>query len=145
MKPNPDRATRHVRTWILEPGAAPRPLFDRRQQDAYKDPGSPLAKYGGAGGRGGAVAPGGGGGGPILQVGDAIYLSGQGATPDGDRPFLDRLDLKTLNTERVFRADEKTFEMVITPIDPQAKTFVRLDDANAVGHDAREPGGLQHR
>ena len=119
-----DRATRHVRTWILEPGAAPRPLFDRRQQDAYKDPGSPLAKYGGAGGRGGAVAPGGGGGGPILQVGDAIYLSGQGATPDGDRPFLDRLDLKTLNTERVFRADEKTFEMVITPIDPQAKRIL---------------------
>ena len=32
----------------------------------------------------------------ILQAGDSIYLSGAGASPEGDRPFLDRLNLKTL-------------------------------------------------
>ncbi len=123
-----DRATRRLRTWILEAGAPPRLLFDRRQQDAYKDPGSPVAKDDRGGGRGGAAGGGGrgggGGGGPILQVGDAIYLAGAGATPDGDRPFLDRLDLKTLKIERLFRADEKTFEAAITPIDPEAHTIL---------------------
>ncbi|HVZ21764.1 MAG TPA: hypothetical protein VG871_11910, partial [Vicinamibacterales bacterium] len=29
-----DRRTRHVRTWLLEPGAPPRTLWDRRQDDA---------------------------------------------------------------------------------------------------------------
>ena len=32
----------------------------------------------------------------MQQEGDAIYLAGDGASPDGDRPFLDRFDLKTL-------------------------------------------------
>ena len=43
----------------------------------------------------------------ILQVGDAIYLNGQGASPDGDRPFLDRLNLRTFTTERLFRSERR--------------------------------------
>ena len=31
----------------------------------------------------------------ILQDGDSIYLVGRGASPEGSRPFLDKLDLKT--------------------------------------------------
>jgi len=34
--------------------------------------------------------------GVIIQNGDYIYLAGQGASAEGDRPFLDRLNLKTL-------------------------------------------------
>jgi hypothetical protein len=48
-----DRATRRVRTWILEAGAEPRKLWDRRQQDAYNNPGSPVVKRDGGGGGGG--------------------------------------------------------------------------------------------
>ena len=33
--------------------------------------------------------------------GDRIFLAGRGATESGDRPFLDRLDLKALATERL--------------------------------------------
>ena len=39
-----DRRTRHTRTWILEAGAQPRKLWDRRQQDAYGNPGSPILR-----------------------------------------------------------------------------------------------------
>jgi dipeptidyl aminopeptidase/acylaminoacyl peptidase len=42
--------------------------------------------------------------------GDSIYLSGVGSSPDGDRPFLDRLDLSTLKTERLFRSDKTSYE-----------------------------------
>jgi dipeptidyl aminopeptidase/acylaminoacyl peptidase len=121
-----DRATRRTRTWILEAGAEPRKLWERRQQDAYTNPGNPVVKRDGSGGagRGGGGFGGGFGGGLILQRGDAIYLTGVGASKDGDRPFLDRLDLKTLKTDRLFRCAEKTYEAIIAPLDDDAKTIL---------------------
>ncbi len=121
-----DRATRRTRTWILEAGAEPRKLWERRQQDAYTNPGNPVVKRdgGGGGGRGGFGGGFGGGGGLILQRGDSIYLTGTGASQDGDRPFIDRLDLKTLKTERLFRCAEKTYEVIIAPLDEDAKTLL---------------------
>ena len=124
-----DRTTRRYRTWILEAGTEPRKLWDRRQQDSYTNPGTPVVRRdggggGGRGGGGGGFGGFGGGGGLILQRGDSIYLAGQGASPEGDRPFLDRLDLKTLKTERLFRCAEKTYETVVAPLDDDAKTLL---------------------
>jgi dipeptidyl aminopeptidase/acylaminoacyl peptidase len=120
------RTTRRTRTWILEPGAEPRKLWDRRQDAAYENPGSPVMRRdSGAGGFGGG---GGGSGGEssdaIIQNGDYIYLIGQGASPEGDRPFLDRLNLKTLATERLFRSDAKSYETVIAPLNDDAKALL---------------------
>jgi dipeptidyl aminopeptidase/acylaminoacyl peptidase len=56
----------------------------------------------------------------ILQSGDHIYLTGQGATPEGDRPFLDRLDLKTFATERLFRSENTAYETVLALLDDNA-------------------------
>jgi dipeptidyl aminopeptidase/acylaminoacyl peptidase len=121
-----DRATRRTRTWILESGAAPRKLWDRRQDAAYENPGNPVirrdsgvAGFGGGGGGGF-----GGGGGVIMQTGDDIFLTGAGASPDGDRPFLDRLNLKTLATERLFRSDAKSYETVVAPLSDDGKTIL---------------------
>jgi dipeptidyl aminopeptidase/acylaminoacyl peptidase len=118
-----ERASRRIRTWILEAGAQPRKLWDRRQDAAYENPGTPVTRRdtggGGFGGFGGA-----GGGGPILQSGNFIYLTGQGSSPEGDRPFIDRLNLKTLDKERLFRSDAKVYESVIAPLDDDAKTIL---------------------
>jgi dipeptidyl aminopeptidase/acylaminoacyl peptidase len=46
----------------------------------------------------------------VSQDGDSVYLAGVGSSPEGDRPFLDRFDLKTRKTERLFRSDRKDFE-----------------------------------
>ena len=109
-----DRATRRVRTWIVEPGAQPRKLWERRGEDRYADPGTPLIRGDQrttiTGGRGGGPA------GPIVQSGDDIYLAGDGASSEGDRPFLDRLNLKTLATERLFRSDATSYESAIAPL-----------------------------
>jgi len=78
--------------------------------------GTPLAGPGG--GRGGGAI------GAIIQTGDSIYLSGAGSSPDGDRPFLDRLNLKTLATERLFRADPKTYEQIVGPLGDDAKSLL---------------------
>jgi dipeptidyl aminopeptidase/acylaminoacyl peptidase len=118
-----DRATRTTRTWLLDPGAEPRKLWDRKQEDRYGDPGSPVARRGGGGGGFGGFG-GGGGGSPILQYGEYIYLSGSGASPEGDRPFLDRLSLKTLQAERLFRCEPNTYETVVAPITEDGKTLL---------------------
>ncbi len=117
-----DRASRHTRAWILEPGVAPRQVWDRKQDAAYDDPGTPVRRRAsGAGGGGGGR---GGGGGAIIQNGDYIYFTGTGASAEGDRPFLNRLNLKTLKTETVFRSSSESLESFIAPLNDEMTRFV---------------------
>jgi dipeptidyl aminopeptidase/acylaminoacyl peptidase len=105
-----DRPTRMTRTWLIDtPGASPRKLWERKQQDRYGDAGTPMMRPGK---------------GAVLQVGDTIYLSGAGASPQGDRPFLDRLNLKTLATERVFQTDDKSYEAVSALLSDDGKRLL---------------------
>src|SRR5580765_6513048 len=119
-----DRASRRTRTWLMEPGAAPRKVWDRKQDAAYDDPGNPVIRRDtrtagrGGGGRGGPA------GGPIMQSGDFIFVAGQGASPEGDRPFLDKLNIKTLKTERVFRSSSESLESFIAPLNDQMTRFL---------------------
>jgi dipeptidyl aminopeptidase/acylaminoacyl peptidase len=105
-----DRATRTTRTWVMNGSwAEPRKLWDRRQQDSYGNPGSPVLRP-----RTGT----------ILQAGDSIYLSGTGASPEGDRPFLDRLNLKTFASERLFRSDTTSYETLVGLLDDGAQRIL---------------------
>jgi dipeptidyl aminopeptidase/acylaminoacyl peptidase len=119
-----DRATRRIRTWVI--ASEPRKLWDRRQDAAYENPGTPIIRRdGNAGAVGGGGGFGGGGGaGAIMQSGDYIYLTGVGASPEGDRPFIDRLNLKSFETTRLFRSDSKSYETVIAPLDDEGKTIL---------------------
>jgi len=87
---------------LSRPAETRKVLFDLSAKDAYGDPGRPLFD---TRPDGQAV---------VLQDGDAIYLSGRGATPDGDRPFLDRMSLATLEKERLHRSDAASLESVIS-------------------------------
>jgi dipeptidyl aminopeptidase/acylaminoacyl peptidase len=120
-----DRLLHRTRTWIVEAGATPRKLWDRKQDAAYDNPGNPLTRHdsdtgrGAGGGRGGSGASS-----PIIQNGDYIYLSGPGSSPDGDRPFLDRLNLKTLATDRLFRSAPDAYETVVAPLSDDVNRFL---------------------
>ncbi|HWP99467.1 MAG TPA: prolyl oligopeptidase family serine peptidase [Vicinamibacterales bacterium] len=93
-----DRPTRRTRTWVVDaPGAAPRKLWDRSAEDRYGDPGTPVVREGRA---------------TILQHGDWIYTTGPGATPEGERPFLARVNLKTGASEELFRSPADAYESV---------------------------------
>ena len=98
-----DRRTRWTRTTVLDADGGRRTLWDRSTEDRYADPGRPVT----ARRPGGAV---------IRQAGGAIFLTGPGASPDGDRPFLDRLDLTTLETERRFRSAGDAYEVALAPL-----------------------------
>ena len=109
-----DRATRWTRTALLDVGGdEPRPLFDRSAEDRYGDPGFPMRRPGG--GTAGAA---------ILQDGSGIYLAGAGASPEGDRPFIDRLDLRTLRTERLFRSEPETYETVVAVLSDDGRRLL---------------------
>ncbi|MYH23789.1 MAG: S9 family peptidase [Holophagales bacterium] len=98
-----DRETRWFRTSLLDVGGdEPRTLFDRSAEDRYGDPGFPWQRPGG--GTASSV---------VLQDGDSIYLVGRGASPEGDLPFVDRLNLDTLATERLFRSESGTYETAV--------------------------------
>jgi dipeptidyl aminopeptidase/acylaminoacyl peptidase len=109
-----DRDRRWQRTFIFnidKPDVPPKLLWSRNQQDRYSDPGMPVTRVV-AGQR------------AILQNGDYIYFTGTGSSSEGDRPFLDRLNLQTLKTERIFRSDADKYETVVALLDDEAKQFI---------------------
>ena len=115
-----DRTKRWTRTWIIDkPGAAPRKLWDRSQEDAYGNPGTPQRRSRASGAS------------TIHQVGNSIYLAGTGASPEGARPFIDRLDLTTLKTDRLFQTSGRTYESVIAVLtDDGSKILTRYESRN---------------
>src|SRR6266513_2493653 len=110
-----DRDRRWVKTWMVDaahPGTAPRLVWDRSVEDRYGDPGSPLLRRNAAGDL-------------VLQRnGDRVLLAGAGASPQGDRPFLDRFNVRTLNSERLWRADTVHYEAVVATVDDAATRIV---------------------
>lgn len=90
-----DRDRRWITTTLRDasdPARAPKVIFDRSQNDHYGDPGELVYRRTR---RNQLVA---------RLDGDAVFLSGAGATEEGDRPFLDRLDLVTLEKSRWFQS-----------------------------------------
>jgi dipeptidyl aminopeptidase/acylaminoacyl peptidase len=103
------------RTFIYDarrPASKPRLLWDMSWDEKYKHPGYPVSRMLPSG----AYA--------LLQQGDWIYLDGDGFSPEGDRPFLDRLNLKTLKSERLFRCDRSCYEFFVAWVDPAAGRFI---------------------
>ncbi|NIO49576.1 MAG: prolyl oligopeptidase family serine peptidase [Candidatus Aminicenantes bacterium] len=86
---------------VDEPDKAPKKIFDLSIHDRYNDPGRTVY----------TITP--AGEWILLQDKDWIYLSGSGASPTGDRPFLDRMNLKTLEKKRLFQCGAKSYESFI--------------------------------
>jgi dipeptidyl aminopeptidase/acylaminoacyl peptidase len=109
-----DSNRRWSRTYLvnLDKPELQEPLWDRSMLDRYRDPGRPVMKTLPNGQR------------VLWQDGDAIFLDGQGASPRGDRPFLDRFDLKTRDTKRLFQAEESHYETVLGLVSDDGRTFL---------------------
>src|SRR5271156_2813209 len=103
------------RTFLIDVDAQQpkqRLLWDLSTDERYANPGTPVRRQLANG-----VSV-------VREEGDSIYLSGLGSSPDGDRPFLDRLDLKTLKSERLFRSDKTSYEQFLSFMGPDARTFL---------------------
>jgi dipeptidyl aminopeptidase/acylaminoacyl peptidase len=109
--------TRRQRTWAIDPskpGSAPRLLYDRSSEDSYGDPGSFITTTGRFGQ-------------PVVfttRDGARAFLTGMGASAEGDRPFLDRFDIATGKAERLWRSAAPYFEQPIALLDADRVRFV---------------------
>ena len=104
-----------IRTFIMDVDnlqSKPQLLWDLSEDEHYQDPGDPVYRQ----------LP--NGTWVMRQHGDSIFLSGFGSSPEGDRPFLDQLNLKTLKTERLFRSDKDCYERFLSFAGPGDKTFL---------------------
>jgi dipeptidyl aminopeptidase/acylaminoacyl peptidase len=95
-----------------QPTTRPRVVWDLSVQDRYKDPGEPLLRRLPTGGS------------AMWRDGSAVFLSGAGASPEGDRPFLDRLDLNTGRSTRLFHCEPGVYEYVVALLDDAGTQFI---------------------
>ena len=100
--------TRRENLWRIAPDDPDRDqdhLWERSWEDRYNDPGSPLSRRDEQGH-------------PRLVLRDGgLLLSGPGASDEGDRPFLDWMDLETGDTERLWQTRSPYYERVLGVID----------------------------
>lgn len=92
--------------------ARKRTLWDRSTDERYQHPGYPVFK----------ALP--NGHWVVAQEGDTIWLRGNGASAQGDRPFLDKFDLQTLTAERLFRSDKDAYESFSCWVDRKQGRFL---------------------
>ena len=109
--------TSRTRTYVVnpsQPAAQPRVLWDRSSEDRYGNPGFPITTSNAAGFR-------------VLQFtpdGQGIFLSGEGASPRGNYPFLDRMNLGTGKTERLWRNEDPHYEALVALVDANGQRIL---------------------
>jgi len=117
-----DWPTRRSRAWIVQAsstGAEPALLWDRSTDDWYGNPGDPVMTQDGAGK-------------PVVHMdGTSIFLAGPGGSPEGDRPFLDRLNLATAELRRLFHSEPESYESVVGLADATAGRIVIRRETSA--------------
>jgi len=102
--------TRKTATYLFQPDFLEQPaeiIFEYSREDRYNDPGNFL------------TTPNQWGKNVLLtdKTGQYLYLRGEGASPQGDRPFIDKFDLKTKKTTRLWRSTAPYYEEVGLVID----------------------------
>ncbi len=112
-----DRPTRWSKTLLVDFAPAfspPRVIWDRNAEDAYGDPGGPVLT---SNERGQTV---------MLAAADrrSVYLTGSGASPQGDHPFIDRFDMMSGETERIWQAEDPYYEVPVELLDNEGHRII---------------------
>ena len=88
--------TRNTKTYLFNPSDSsvePKILFDRNYQDRYSDPGRFVTKRNKMGS-------------DVLAIkGSSAFLNGAGYSEKGQFPFIDKINLKSLKTSRLYQSE----------------------------------------
>lgn len=108
-------ADRKIRTYQIDPSnlSKKKVLFDRSYEDAYTDPGDIVTTFNQYGR---SVI--------LINSDNSIYLDGDGSSPQGDRPFLSKMDLTSGKITNLWKSDAPYYEFVVSFIDPKKGTFI---------------------
>jgi dipeptidyl aminopeptidase/acylaminoacyl peptidase len=112
---------RKVRTYQLNPvSKAKKIIVERSSEDAYGDPGNVL------------TAPNEFGRYVMLITKDNnVFLTGNGSSPEGDLPFLDKMDLNSGKKSRLWRCQAPYYEYLVDLLDTKKMTFLTSRESNA--------------
>jgi dipeptidyl aminopeptidase/acylaminoacyl peptidase len=107
---------RKEQMWRIHPGgtSAPMLLYDRSYEDRYGDPGEPVTRKNASGQ-------------DVLRIGTdghTLFFIGDGASPEGARPFVDRVDVNTKNATRLFRSDAPHYELPVDVLDTRGQMIM---------------------
>jgi len=114
---------RNTKTYLFDPSSAsnaPKIITDRNYQDQYNDPGDFIThknEYGRS----------------VLELeNDNVFLMGDGYSDNGQFPFIDAFNLKTLETNRIYQSKyTDKLENLRTAIDmKEGKVLVRIESQN---------------
>ncbi|MCD6597609.1 MAG: prolyl oligopeptidase family serine peptidase [Bacteroidales bacterium] len=97
------RKTRESRTSFFNPAQPEgrlKTIFKLSSEDRYNDPGSFVTYRNSAGKR--VLQPG--------KNGKSLYLFGNGASPEGNRPFVDNYEISSGKTKRLWRSEAPYYE-----------------------------------
>ena len=108
---NRDTATRRAFVTDYRNPANVKKVLELNVNDRYNDIGQPVSK----------TLP--NGVNVIRQNGDDIFLTGTGASPQGDRPFFRRMNMKTLQVTEIWRAGTDDYETFAGMIDDNGTSF----------------------
>lgn len=90
--------------------ASPVTLFDGSFEDRYKNPGEPVEEVNSTGK-------------PVLQTtpdGHGIYFHSEGASPEGDKPFLSVMDTSTGAAKQLWQSETGHFQHAVAVLDPHS-------------------------
>jgi dipeptidyl aminopeptidase/acylaminoacyl peptidase len=132
--------TRHYKQWMIEPAhlsTPPELIHSGSYEDRYSSPGSPVMR-----------ADANGFPRLLLGPGTTVLLDGAGATPDGERPFIDRLSLTTRHKERLFQSAAPYFENVAAVLNDDGTLLLTTRESpterpNYYLRDLNKPEGKQ--
>lgn len=97
-----------------QPAVAGKVIVERSYEDRYGDPGSFLTEPNQYGWN-------------VLALSankKSLYLSGMGASPEGNQPFIDQYEISNAKTKRLWQSQAPYYEMPVTPIDLASQTWI---------------------
>ncbi len=95
-------------------------IIDRNYEDAYTDPGNVITTINASGK---SVL--------LISKDNVVYFSGAGSSPEGDMPFLDKMDLTTGKKTRVWQCQAPYYEFTVALLDAKKGTFVTSRESNS--------------
>ncbi|MBX2967494.1 MAG: S9 family peptidase [Cyclobacteriaceae bacterium] len=111
---------RKERVYQVNPATgAKKIMFDRNYEDAYNDPGNVLTEPNAYGRY-------------VLAVSkdNSVYLTGQGANPKGNLPFLDKMNISNGKKTRLWQCQAPYYEYFVNMLDSKKGTFVTSRESN---------------
>ena len=111
------RDDRHLRTWKIspdDPSADAELVVDRSTEDRYNDPGSPQMRRSQFGTW-------------VLNTvddGSSLLMTGIGATPEGNRPFLSVYNLETQETRELWRSESPYYEIIVNLLEEDGSKLI---------------------